>query len=134
MAIQPFDVEGQLPVEINFLTQVTIENFTVSRNRQLTIKGSALGVTGTAKGIATGTFSFRMPILATPQMTELNAQRLISSLPNQGQKFTMAFRNSVGARKVLRGCLLGSDTYTNTPLQGDAGAEFSGTVEEVLDT
>lgn len=134
MAIQPFDIEGQLPVEINFQTQVTLENFSIRRSRQLTIKGSALGVTGTARGIASGTFSFKMPILATPQMTELNAQRLIASLPGPKEKFTMSFRNSVGARKTCIGCVLGEDSYSNTPLQGDAGADFSGTVEQILDT
>jgi len=134
MAIQPFDIEGQLPVEINFLTQVTLENFTITRSRQTTIKGSALGVTGTARGIASGTFSFKMPILATPRMTELNAHAFIAALPTPQEKFTMAFRNSVGARKTCIGCVLAHDSYMNTPLQGDAGAEFSGTIEQILDT
>ena len=134
MAVQPFDIEGQLPVEINFLTVVTLENFSVRRPRQTNHRGSAKGITGISRGLATPTFSFRLPILATPQMTEINAQRLISSLPGPNQKFTMSFRNSVGARKTLVGCVLSEDAYNNTPLPGEASAEFSGAAEEMLDS
>lgn len=134
MAVQPFDIEGQLPVEFNFLTVVTLENFSVRESRQLTHKGSAKGITGIAVGIATPTFSFRLPILATPIMTELNAQQLMSSVPKPGQKFVMAFRNSVGARKTMVGCRLGERSYSNTPIPGDASAEFSGAFEELLDS
>lgn len=134
MAVQPFNIEGQLPVEINFQTQVTVENFTINEDRALTHKGSALGITGIAVGLGTPTFSFRLPILDSPQMTELNAQRFMSSRPAPGQKFTMAFRNSVGARKTAVGCVLGHRAYSNTPIPGEASAEFSGSFEELLDS
>ena len=134
MVVQPFDIEGQLPVEFNFLTVVTLENFSVRESRQLTHKGSALGITGIAVGIATPTFSFRLPILATPIMTEINAQQLMSSVPKPGQKFVMSFRNSVGARKTMIGCRLGERSYSNTPIPGDAGGEFSGAFEELIDS
>lgn len=136
MAVQPFDIEGQLPVEINFQTQVTIENFSVRENKPLTPKTSALGVTGIAEGVPIPEFSFRVPILATPQMTEQNLQRFMraSGTSMRGQKFTLAFRNSLGARKTLVNCRCSVRAYNNAPGQGDAAAEVSGTAEEMIDT
>lgn len=134
MAVQPFDIEGQLPVEINFQTQVTIENFSVRIPKPLNHRGSAKGITGISEGLEQPTFSFRMPILASPTLTELNVQRFRSAILGRSKKFTLAVRNSVGARITLVGCKLGERAYNNTPLSGDAGAEFSGSAEEALET
>lgn len=136
MAVQPFDIEGQLPVEINFQTQITIENFSCRQSKPLTHKGSALGVTGIAEGIPVAFLSFRIPILATPQMTEQNLQRFMRAVPGtaRGTKFTLSFRNSVGARKTLIGCKIGERSYSNSPMQGDAACEVSGYAEDMLDT
>lgn len=133
MAVQPFDIEGQLPVEINFQTQVTIENFSLDIPKPLSHRGSAKGITGISEGLEQPTFTFRMPILATPALTELNVSKF-KTATGKSKKFTLAMRNSVGARITLIGCKLGRRAYSNTPLSGDAGAEFSGSAEEALDT
>jgi hypothetical protein len=132
MADAPLDFEaaGELPVFLDEIEVITIENLNIKRTRALTPRaGMRKKITTIGKGVWTITFSFKMPVLKTKALTELNVKKLASAA---GRPFTLRVSNGSGSITLTR-CEIGEDTFSATAMQGDASVDISGQAQEWLD-
>lgn len=116
-----FNIQGQVPIEIEHTYQVTVEQWSLDNSTPTTVHKSAFGNTGTSQGVPDYQGSFRVPpIIGSPNGTEMD----LDALSAQPGGFTISF--PWGGRKyAATGCKISKITRSNTPGTGDAMTDVS---------
>lgn len=127
-----FEAVGEMPVKINSIESITIENLTIGRSRPLTPHGSLSRkqIVLINEGVATISFSFKLPLLKTKSMTELNTQKYMAA---SSKPFTLEFSNGKGSITLV-GCKGGNENISASAMQGEASADVSGQATEWIPT
>lgn len=116
---------GQIPIEVNNLTVVSITKVTVKRTRQVTVKFGALGPIGTARGFykVQGTLTLAVP--------KAGLEIDLEALSNSEDGFTVTFSKGV-ERWACFGCHLSDDDLSNTPEAGETEVNVNFVAAELV--